>query len=161
MTPERAYDIGPSKPSWTHLALRVSDVERSIEWYERYTPLRLLRRFSDGYGIGGWLADPEATASPFVLVLSQFASENDPFSFAPPTVLGPYAHIGFELPSREAVGELARMAEEEGILAYPETQMAPPIGLICFIEDPDGNTVEFSHDQGTYAIWAEEWGDRQ
>lgn len=161
VTAEKVHDVGPSRPSWTHLALRVSDVERSIEWYERYTPLRLLRKFSDEYGVGCWLADPDAAASPFVLVLSQFAPENDPFDFAPPTVLGPYAHIGFELPSREAVREAARMAEEEGILTYPETQMAPPIGLICFIEDPDGNTVEFSYDQGTYAIWKEEWGDWQ
>jgi catechol 2,3-dioxygenase-like lactoylglutathione lyase family enzyme len=161
MAPERVHSVGPERPRWTHLALRVRDVDQSVEWYERYTPLRLLRRFSDMYGIGAWLADPDAGASPFVLVLSQFQPEEDPFGFAPPTVLGPYAHIGFELTTPEAVTEIAQQAEGEGILAYPVTQMASPIGLICFVEDPDGNTVEFSFDQGTYAIWEEEWGDRR
>jgi hypothetical protein len=37
--------------------------------------------------------------------------------------------------------------------------MKPPIGYICFVEDPDGNTIEFSYDQGTYSIWQEVWGD--
>ncbi len=161
MPPEMVHEAGPSKPRLTHLALRVRDVERSIEWYERYTPMRLLRRFSDDYGIGVWMADPELGDAPFVLVLSQFSPENDPFSFAPPTVLGPYAHLGFELPNRDAVTEIAAMAESEGVLTYPMTEMPPPIGLICFVEDPDGNTVEFSYDQGTYAIWEEEWGDRK
>lgn len=159
MTHERAYDIGPAKPRLTHLALRVTAVDRSVEWYERYTPLRVLRQFSDDYGVGVWLADPDTAESPFVLVLSQFVPDKDPFGFAPPTVLGPYAHLGFELPSREAVIEIAKLAEQEGILANPVTQMAPPIGLICFVEDPDGNTVEFSFDQGTYSIWEQEWGE--
>ncbi|NOX22827.1 MAG: VOC family protein [Actinobacteria bacterium] len=160
MASNPVYDVGPTRPSWTHLALRVTSVDRSVEWYERYTPLRELRSFSDDYGNGAWLADPDSGGPPFVLVLSEFAPERDPFGFAPPTVLGPYAHIGFELPTREAVLEIAKMAEAEGILAYPGTQMQPPIGFICFVEDPDGNTIEFSYDQGTYTIWNEAMGDR-
>jgi catechol 2,3-dioxygenase-like lactoylglutathione lyase family enzyme len=159
MTPDRHYDISPRSACWTHLTLKVVDLDRSIEWYEVNTPLEVLRRFTDNYGVGVWLADPGMGDSPFVLVLSQFVPEMDPFGFAPPTVLGPYAHLGFELTSREEVEEIAVRAEQEGSLVYPITQMPPPIGLICFVEDPDGNTVEFSFDQGTYAIWDEEWGD--
>jgi catechol 2,3-dioxygenase-like lactoylglutathione lyase family enzyme len=161
MTSGRQHAIGPREASWTHLTLRVLDLERSIEWYESNTPLEVLRRFSDDYGIGVWLADPGTGDAPFVLVLSQFLPEMDPFGYAPPTVLGPYAHLGFEMTSREAVEEVAARAERDGMLTYPATQMPPPIGLICFVEDPDGNTVEFSYDQGTYAIWEEEWGDRK
>ncbi len=157
MTTERDHNYGPSAATWTHLALRVRSAEVSAEWYESYTPLRLLRQFSDDYGVGVWLADPNA-ATPFVLVLSEFSPERDPFAFAPPTVMGPYAHIGFELTSREDVEAIASRAEEEGILTYPTTVMPPPIGTICFVEDPDGNTVEFSYDQGTYEIWQEERG---
>jgi lactoylglutathione lyase len=149
---------GPGRPRLTHLSLRVTDLERSIEWYERYTPLRTLRRFSDQYGVGAWLADRGDSACPFTLALSWFDPEKDPFGYAPPTVLGPFAHIGFEVPTREEVEALAAMAAEEGILTYPVTDMPPPIGTICFVEDPDGNTVEFSHGQGTYPIWDEEWG---
>lgn len=152
--------VGPDRPRLTHIALRVRDVERSIEWYERYTPLRVLRRFSDDYGVGVWLADPADRACPFVLVLSQFRPESDPFGYAPPTVLGPYAHLGFELDDRAAVEEIAERATADGILTYPPTEMADPIGYICFVEDPDGNTIEFSHGQGTYEILAEEWGGR-
>jgi len=159
-TSDRHHDIGPRKASWTHLTLKVLDLERSIEWYETNTPLEVLRRFSDAYGVGVWLADPGAGAAPFVLVLSQFVPEKDPFGYAPATVLGPYAHLGFELTSREEVEAIAARAESDGTLTYPATQMPPPIGLICFVEDPDGNTVEFSFDQGTYAIWDEEWGKR-
>lgn len=149
---------GPGRARLTHIALRVRDVERSIDWYERYTPLQVLRRFSDDYGVGVWLADPEDGACPFVLVLSQFVPELDPFGYAPPTVLGPYAHLGFELTDRAAVDEVAARATDDGILTYPATEMPDPIGYICFVEDPDGNTIEFSHGQGTYPIWGEEWG---
>lgn len=155
---EGVHSTGPVRPSWTHIALRVRDLERSVAWYEQLSPLRVLRQFSDDYGVGAWLADP-ASASPFVLALSEFAPEKDPFGFAPPTVLGPFAHFGFELTSREAVEDVARHAEADGSLTYPATQMSPPIGFICFVEDPDGNTVEFSYGQGTHAIWDEEWGE--
>ena len=153
------HDLLPERPRLTHLALRVGDMERSVDWYESYTPLRVLKRFSDEFGVGVWLADPADRACPFVLVLSQFDPDKDPFGFAPATVLGPYAHIGFELNSRDAVEEVAARAATEGSLTYPVTQMEPPIGYICFVEDPDGNTVEFSYDQGTYAIWESAWGD--
>lgn len=159
MTPARQHDVGPRSACWTHLTLKVFDLECSIEWYETNTPLEVLRRFADDYGTGVWLADPGAGDAPFVLVLSQFVPDMDPFGYAPPTVLGPYAHLGFEMTSRDEVEEIAARAEKEGSLTYPVTQMLSPIGLICFVEDPDGNTVEFSYDQGTYAIWREEWGD--
>jgi len=155
---DRVYSKGPGRPRWTNLALRVGDLEASIEWYERYTPLRVVRRFKDQYGRGVWLADPDDEA-PFILTLSWFAPETDPFGYAPRTVLGPYAHLGFELPSRDAVDEVAARAEAEGILTYPCTEMPPPIGYLCFVEDPDGNTIEFACDQGTYTIWEEPWGE--
>lgn len=148
----------PGRSRLTHLALRVHDLERSIEWYLRYTPLRVLRRFSDDFGVGVWLADPADRGCPFVLALSWFDPETDPFGYAPPAVLGPFAHLGFELASRSEVDAVAVMAEDEGIITYPVTQMPPPIGYICFVEDPDGNTIEFSYQQGTYPIWEEEWG---
>jgi hypothetical protein len=29
---------------------------------------------------------------------------------------------------------------------------------VCFIKDPDGNTIEFSYDQGVYETAREVWG---
>jgi hypothetical protein len=40
----------------------------------------------------------------------------------------------------------------------PAQQMPDPIGYICMLEDPDGNLVEFSFDQGVYAKVREVWG---
>ena len=160
MSGEAVHEVGPDRPRWTHIALRVGDVERSILWYERFTPLRVVQRSSDGFGVGVWLADPQDEAYPFVLTLSQFSPETDPFGFAPPTVLGPYAHLGFELQSRDEVDAIAASAKAEGTLTLPPTTMPSPIGYICFVEDPDGNTIEFSYDQGTYATIREVWGER-
>jgi len=36
--------------------------------------------------------------------------------------------------------------------------MPPPIGYICAINDPDGNVIEISHNQGVYAKVEEVWG---
>ena len=160
MTDEAVHGIRPRRPRWTHLALRVRDVEKSIEWYERCTPLRVLQRGSDHMGVGVWLADPDDEAYPMVLALSQFNPETDPFGFAPPTVLGPYAHIGFEVQSRAEVDAIAAVAAANGTLTLGPRLMPPPIGYICFIEDPDGNTVEFAFDQGTYQAIHDLWGER-
>ena len=156
----RGGSVDPGRSRLTHVALRVADLDRSIAWYLKYTPLQVLKRFEDPFGVSVWLADPADRACPFVLALSQFDPERDPFAYAPPAVLGPYAHLGFEMVTAEEVDAVAAMAEEEGILTYPVTAMPDPIGYICFVEDPDGNTVQFSHQQGTYPVWDEEWGDR-
>jgi lactoylglutathione lyase len=39
-------------------------------------------------------------------------------------------------------------------------QMPKQIGYICFLKDPDGNTIEFSYDQGVYEKAREVWGKK-
>ena len=56
------------------------------------------------------------------------------------------------------IDEAAATAEADGSLAMPPTQMPPPIGYIRMAKDPDGNTIEFSYDQGIYATVQEVWG---
>jgi len=158
VTGDGSHEVGPPRARLTHLALRVVDLERSIEWYVEHTPFEVLDRSADDFGVGVWLADPKDAGSPFVLVLSQFHPDKDPFGYAPPTILGPFAHLGFELTSREAVDAIAARAAAEGSVTLPPVQMPPPIGYICFVEDPDGNTIEFSYDQGTYQTVHDVWG---
>ncbi len=149
--PAPVYDVRPPAPRWTHVALRVTDIDATIDWYTTYTPMDLLDRREDESGYGAWLGHGDSPDSPFILVLAQFFPETDPFKDAPIAKLAPFAHLGIELTSREEVEAAAARGEADGWLRMPPTDMPPPIGYICMLADPDGNMVEFSHDQGVYA----------
>ncbi len=155
---DAAYALRPAAPRWTHVALRVRDIEASIAWYTEFTTLEVLARNQDDFGFGVWLAHPDSADRPFVLVLAQFLPATDPFAGSPQEVLAPFAHLGIELPTREALDEVAARGEAAGCLAMPPRQMPPPVGYVCMLADPDGNRVEYSFDQGVYAAAQEKWG---
>ena len=152
------YELHPPKARWTHIALRVKNIDETIAFYTSMTPLELLDKRSDDFGHGAWLGHSDSADKPFILVLAQFFPETDPFKDAPQEVLAPFAHLGIELTSREELDEVAARAAEAGCLAMPATEMPPPIGYICMVRDPDGNMIEFSYDQGVYAKAHEVWG---
>ncbi len=154
---EANYDLHPQEPRWTHIALRVRNIDNTIAWYEEFTPLTLIDRREDEVGYGAWLGMPGATNNPFILVLAQFFEDQDPFAEAPIATLGPFAHLGIELPTKEDVDAIAEKTGEAGHLVRPPTMMPPPIGYICMAKDPDGNTVEYSWDQGVFATLKERW----
>jgi catechol 2,3-dioxygenase-like lactoylglutathione lyase family enzyme len=154
---EAVYSQHPSEARWTHIALQVDDIDATIAWYTSFTPLELIDRRRDDAGFGAWLGMPGETNNPFILVVAQFFPESDPFADSPKTVLGPFAHFGIELPTRGDIDAVARRADEAGCLAMEPTMMPPPIGYICMLRDPDGNTVEFSWDQGVFATLTERW----
>ena len=141
---------GPPSARWTHIALRVADMEATIAFYTSYTPLELIDKREDAAGYGAWLGHTDSPDKPFILVVDQFFAETDPYRDTPIAKLDPFAHIGIEMPRREDVDAIAAKAEAAGILKMAPTDMRPPIGYICMVSDPDGNMVEFSHDQGVY-----------
>jgi lactoylglutathione lyase len=147
---------GPTKPRLTHVAMPASDIDRSIAWYERFTPLRLLDRREEPTGSSCWLAAPEPTDQPFVLVLVSYAAYRE----KPRPVFYPFAHIGIELPSRNAVEAIAELAKANDCLKWPVRDMPAPVGYVCAATDPDGNLVEFSHNQGIYDALIGKWGVR-
>ncbi len=142
------------------MALRVADIQASIDWFTEFTPLELLDKRSDDMGYGAWLGMPDTVEHPFILVLAQFFPETDPFGDAPLAVLAPFAHLGIEMPTRAEVDAMAERGAAAGCLAMEPTMMPPPIGYICMLRDPDGNMVEFSWDQGVYATAQARWGSR-
>lgn len=149
------HSVHPPTARWTHIALPSTDIDASIAWYERFTPLQLLDRREDTDGYGAWLGQPDMTDKPFILVLvSFFSAQGGP----PQPIMAPFAHIGIELTSADAVDEVAARGEAEGCLMWPPTQMPAPIGYLCALKDPDGNVIEFSFDQGVYAKVQEVWG---
>jgi len=155
---EPVYDLHPPEPRWTHMALRVADIDATIDWYSEYTPLELLDRREDAMGYGAWLGMPDTAERPFILVAAQFFPETDPFADAPQEILAPFAHFGMEMPDKDQVDAIAAKGEAAGCLAMPPTMMPPPIGYICMLRDPDGNMVEYSWDQGVYATAKQRWG---
>ena len=154
---ESNYQLHPAEPRWTHIALRVSDIDATIDWYTEFTPLELIDRREDDAGYGAWLGMPGETNNPFILVVAQFFPDKDPFGAAPIATLAPFAHLGMELPTKEAIDAMAEKGAAAGCLAMPPTMMPAPIGYITMLNDPDGNTVEFSWDQGVYATLQERW----
>jgi catechol 2,3-dioxygenase-like lactoylglutathione lyase family enzyme len=153
--PADTYTLHPPKARWTHIALPSTDIDKSIAWYEEYTPLKLLDRREDADGYGAWLGHDDQSDKPFILVLVSFF--RDQHKGRQP-IMAPFAHIGIELTSREEVERTAERGKEAGCLAWPPTDMPPPIGYICALLDPDGNMIEFSYDQGVYAKAKEVWG---
>lgn len=154
------HAVRPPGPRWTHIALRVSDIDASIAWYEDFTPLELLDRRQDDLGFGAWLGQPDSPDKPFILVLAQFLPETDPFGDSPKEVLAPFAHFGIELPEHADIDAIAARGDAAGCLAMAPQELPPPIGYVCMLRDPDGNMVEFSYDQGVYAKANEVWGQR-
>ena len=109
----------PTEPRWTHIALRVSDIDATIAWHAEFSPLELIDRREDEMGYGAWLGMPGETNNPFILVLAQFFEGKDPFAGAPLATLAPFAHFGIELPTKEDVDEMAERGKQAGCLAMP------------------------------------------
>jgi lactoylglutathione lyase len=151
-----------TEPRWTHVAVPISDLDRSIEFYTSLTPLVVVARHEDENGRGAWLSNDKQVETPFVLVLSQLiptvAQQFDIEPGKPVRTLGPFAHIGIELPRKEDVDAMAARAREMGVLAWEPRQMPEHIGYICAARDPDGNVIEFSWNQKVYAKVRELWG---
>ena len=146
---------GPRGMRWTHIALPCHDIDKSIDWYKRYTTLELLDRRSDVDGFGAWLGHPDQAEHPFILVLVSFFRDQDK---GPMPIMAPFAHIGIEVPSRAEVERIAAMGEAEGCLMWKPIDLPQPVGYICAVTDPDGNVVEISHNQGVYDKAMEVWG---
>jgi lactoylglutathione lyase len=146
----------PTIARFTHVALPCCDIDATIDWYERFTPLRLLERREDAEGYGAWLGQPDMVDKPFIIVLVSFHKDR-PRGKQP--TLAPFAHLGIEVPTREEVDAIAERGRAEGCLAWEPQQLPPPIGYVCALTDPDGNMVEFSFDQGVYAKVHEVWGN--
>lgn len=149
------YVKHPASMRWTHIALPSTNLDTTINWYTRFTPLELLDRRTDPDGESAWLGHSDQGDKPFILVLVSFTKDHDK---GQQPIMAPFAHIGIEVTSKAEVEEIARRGEAEGCLVWPPTMMPPPIGYICALKDPDGNMIEFSYDQGVYAKAQEVWG---
>jgi catechol 2,3-dioxygenase-like lactoylglutathione lyase family enzyme len=122
----------------THIALPVTDIERSIQFYSTYARMEVIhRRIDAATGVAVvWLSDG---TRPFVIVLIQTNSVQ--------SVLSPLAHLGVGCQSREFIDELCDRAKQEGVLLQEPKDSGYPIGYWAFLRDPDGHTLELSYGQ--------------
>lgn len=123
----REIDVG-----LTHVALPVTDLEVSIEFYAAYAKMQVVHRRPQVV----WLSDK---TRPFAIVLIQ--SEDVAFPIVP------FAHLGVACGSRDEIDELTNRARDESCLIAGPMDYGPPVGYWAFIRDPDGHTLEVAFGQ--------------
>ena len=122
----------------THVALSVSDPERSIDFYARFAAMTVVhRRKDDATGRSVvWLSD---LTRPFVIVLAEVEH--------PANELSGFAHLGIGCRDRAEVDRLAALARDEGRPCMGPIDSGYPVGYWAFIGDPDGHNLEISYGQ--------------
>ena len=148
-------DLSPrlTRPRWTHVALPSVDVELSQAFYTEFTPLVHVASFADDTGRTVWLSNPDQVVDPFVLVLVTFHADKGKKQ----PQLAPFAHLGIEVPERADVDRIADKARAAGCLRMEPADIPYPVGYVCMITDPDGNSIEFSHQQHVFSKVRELW----
>ena len=121
----------------THIALHVDALDACIDFYQRYCGLQV----ADDQVRGGrrvvLLAEPGREAEFVIQLLG--GGEDRP---AAPENEG---HFGFAVDSREAVDAAVAMGRAEGIIVFEPEDIPFPIGYLCGLRDPNGNTVEIGY----------------
>jgi lactoylglutathione lyase len=145
-----------TSPRWTHVALPSCDIDASVAWYEKFTPLVVVERFQDAMGRSAWLGHANQVEQPFVLVLVMFFKDQGKKQ----PQLAPFAHIGIEVPTEQELDRIAAEARGADCLAMPPTRLPPPVGYVCMISDPDGNRIEISHNQQVFQKVQERWSQQ-
>ncbi|MDQ3897112.1 MAG: VOC family protein [Actinomycetota bacterium] len=124
----------------THLGLPVTDLDKSITFYEKWAGMKVQERPNpkESGGITG--ARLSQKGGSFVISLLELPVQN---ALPMPGVM----HLGFECESRAQVDKIATDAKKAGILISGPQDSGPDLGYQAYISDPDGNNLEFSFGQ--------------
>ncbi|MBD2103635.1 VOC family protein [Leptolyngbya sp. FACHB-261] len=121
----------------THVAIPVTNLDATIDFYARYARMQVVHRRKEETGDEvAWITDQ---TRPFVIVLLQKPEVEH--QILPP------AHLGVACESREAVDRLCEQARQEGCLRDGPADAGAPIGYWAFVADPDGHTLELTFGQ--------------
>jgi lactoylglutathione lyase len=126
-------------PAFTHCALHVRDLDASIEFYQRYCGLDIVKEHGEGTGRTVWLASPGAEQS-FGLVLLGGGPERTQGK-------DDMTHTASACPpARTSIRSLSGRGTR-GCLHWEPRDNAPPTGYLCAVRDPSGCVIEFSYGQ--------------
>ncbi|MGE4407412.1 VOC family protein [Pseudomonas sp.] len=127
------------RPTLTHLALHVPDLDACIAFYARFCGMHV---FHERAGKGSrivWMAEPGKERE-FIFVIMPGGKDRA-------LAADDYSHFGFALASREEVDAIAARARADGCLIWEPRDEPYPVGYYCGLRDPAGNYVEFSYGQ--------------
>lgn len=129
-----------SEIGFSHVALPVSDIDRSAAFYQRWAGLEVIDRLEDpkSGAKAVRLADPRRGRA-FMVALVQHGQVTHQ--------LAGMGHLGIGCIDRSEVERLSKEAEAEGCLRSGPTDSGFPLGYWCFLLDPDGHQLELSYGQ--------------
>lgn len=127
------------RPTLTHVALHVPDLQACIDFYEQFCGMRIIHERAGKGSKIVWMAEP-GKEHQFIFVIM-------PGGTARHLAADDYSHFGFALDSHQQVDAVARQAELAGCLIWAPREEPYPVGYYCGLRDPAGNSVEFSYGQ--------------
>lgn len=133
---KRPTDPDHPDHGFTHVALQVADLDRSLDFYSRYADMSPVHRrtTSDGVRVA-WISD---LTRPFVVVLLESQVTHP---------LGGWNHLGIGVGSREEVDRRIATARDEGLVTVGPHDSGPPAGYYGIIVDSDGHNLEIAFGQ--------------
>ena len=124
----------------SHVALPVSDIDRSIAFYERWAGLQLIDRLEDpnSGAKAARMGDPRR-GDGFAVALVQHGEVTH--------TLAGMGHVGVGCVDRAEVDRVSKEAEAAGCLRRGPVDAGFPLGYWSFLVDPDGHQLELSYGQ--------------
>ena len=127
------------RPTLTHLALHVPNLDACVAFYEQFCAMRVIHQRAGKGSRIVWMAEPGKEHS-FIFVIMPGGRDRQ-------LAADDYSHFGFALESREQVDSIATRARIAGCLVWEPRDEPYPVGYYCGLRDPAGNYVEFSYGQ--------------
>ena len=125
----------------THIALPVSDLDASLDFYARFADMQVVHRREDPDGSPvAWISD---LTRPFVLVLIQTTATLGPISAS----AVPSATSASRSRPRAEVDRRCELARAEERAVFGPLDYGPPVGYWAYLVDPDGHNLEISYGQ--------------
>ena len=127
------------RPTLTHLALHVPDLDACVSFYEQFCTMQVIHKRAGKGSRIVWMAEQGKEHS-FIFVIMPGGQDRQ-------LAVDDYSHFGFALESREQVDSIAARARVAGCLVWEPRDEPFPVGYYCGLRDPAGNYVEFSYGQ--------------